>query len=271
MDELYPFLKWAGGKRWLVQNYEELFPKRFNRFVEPFLGGGAVFFHLAPKRALLSDLNCDLIDTYKAIRDDWKGVWTRLRRHQLAHLKSPDEYYYEVRASAPKSDTAKAAKFIYLNRTCWNGLYRVNLRGEFNVPRGTKDSVLMPDDDFEALSERLQASELVSSDFAATLKKCGKGDFVFVDPPYTANHNYNGFLKYNEKIFSWEDQERLAACVSAAVARGAAALVTNAAHSSVRKLYRGLGTVTTVSRHSVLASESSRRLRVEEIAVRAGY
>lgn len=271
MNEVAPFLKWAGGKRWLVQNYAELFPDSYERLVEPFLGGAAIFFHLAPKRALLSDLNPELIQAYQAIRADWESVWDKLRKHQTAHLKSPTAYYYEVRASRPSSDSGRAAKFIYLNRTCWNGLYRVNLKGEFNVPRGTKDSVLMPDDDFCAVANRLRNTVLRVGDFAETLKQTGKGDFVFVDPPYTANHNYNGFLKYNEKIFSWEDQKRLASCVNEAVERGAAVLVTNAAHESVRRLYRGLGALRTVSRHSVLASESARRLRVEEIAIRAGY
>jgi DNA adenine methylase len=226
---------------------------------------------MRPAKARLADLNSELIETYSAVRDDWKAVWTKLRAHQIEHLRDPETYYYKIRQSRLKSDFAKAARFIYLNRSCWNGLYRVNLRGEFNVPKGTKNSILLPDDDFPSVANRLADVELTASDFAETLANCGRGDFVFVDPPYTANHNWNGFLKYNERIFSWEDQLRLAESVEGAVSRGAAVLITNAAHASVRKLYESIGEIHTVTRYSVLASDSARRSRVEELAIIAGY
>ena len=138
-----PFLKWAGGKRWFVTNHSDLLPQSFNRYIEPFLGSGAVFFHLQPQNALLGDSNKELVDTYRAIKSEWKLVYRYLRAHHTKHSK---EYYYQIRKSRPISSASKAARFIYLNRTCWNGLYRVNLSGVFNVPIGTKSTVVFADD-----------------------------------------------------------------------------------------------------------------------------
>src|SRR5665213_1778605 len=139
--DLLPFLKWAGGKRWLWKRNPELFAVKNSRYIEPFFGGGAIFFGLKPGKAVISDLNADLVATYLTVRNDWRGVWNRLRVHQKMHLVK-NGYYYSVRESTPRSDAGRAAKFIYLNRTCFNGLYRVNLRGEFNVPKGTKEAVI---------------------------------------------------------------------------------------------------------------------------------
>jgi DNA adenine methylase len=267
---LLPFLKWAGGKRWLWQRHPELFKLDGRRHVEPFLGGAAVFFALRPKAAVLSDLNTDLMQTYRAIRADWKKVWSRLRYHQKRHLEQ-DGYYYLVRGRTPTSDIGRAARFIYLNRTCFNGLYRVNLNGIFNVPKGTKDMVIFEHDNFEEVAYRLSRARLQVSDFESVINAAGEGDFLFVDPPYTVKHNFNGFLKYNERIFSWQDQERLADAVRRFALRGGRALVTNAAHHSVINLYEDLGEVHHTSRHSVLASDTARRTAVEEIAVTVGY
>jgi DNA adenine methylase len=268
--ELLPFLKWAGGKRWLWQRHPELFEVGQRRYIEPFLGGGAIFFALNPAKAELSDLNKELIQTYTTIREDWKGVWMKLLEHQRRHLKD-DDYYYLIRDSRPHGDTGRAAKFIYLNRTCFNGLYRVNLRGEFNVPKGTKDKVIFIYDSFAEVSARLRRASLGHSDFEAVIDGAGSEDFLFVDPPYTVNHNLNGFLKYNEKIFSWSDQERLAACLKRFARRGGKALVTNAAHQSVIDLYTDVGPMRAVRRHSVMASENARRNEVEEVLVMVGY
>lgn len=130
-----PFLKWAGGKRWFVNHHAHLFPEFSGRYIEPFLGSGAVFFHLQPRVALLGDCNGDLIDTYQAIKDDWKLVVMQLRFYMQTHST---ENYYIRRADNPESKVEQAARFIYLNCTCWNGLYRVNSQGRFNVPVGTR-------------------------------------------------------------------------------------------------------------------------------------
>ncbi|MCU4180195.1 DNA adenine methylase [Bosea sp. BH3] len=263
-----PFLKWAGGKRWLARSFSWLFPASYDRYVEPFLGGGAIFFAQEPSNALLSDANEKLVATYNAIRDDWQSVLAHLEEY--AH-KHSDNFYYEARATPQIKSAAEAARFIYLNRTCWNGLYRVNLRGEFNVPRGTKDRVLMETDDFEWVSSALQKASITTKDFEATLAEAGHGDFVFLDPPYTVAHNNNGFLKYNENIFSWSDQERLKEAAAAAAGRGASVLVLNAHHSSIEQLYDGVGTMHIVNRHSVISGSAGHRRSVEEVAIQIGY
>lgn len=260
-----PFLKWAGGKRWLVDRYFSYLDVQHNRFIEPFLGSGAVFFRLMPKTAILCDKNEQLIETYSAIRDDWALVERYLHDHHRKHSK---EYYYEVRSKRPRSPASRAARFIYLNRTCWNGLYRVNLSGEFNVPIGTKINAVLETDDFEYISQLLSSVELLAGDFELALSQAGDGDFVFIDPPYTVKHNFNGFVKYNESIFSWDDQVRLRDCVASASARGAKVIVTNACHESIKEIYRDVGEVEVLSRASVIAGKRGARGRYEEVVIK---
>lgn len=262
---LKPFIKWAGGKRWLLDEACFALPDFTGRYIEPFLGGGAVFFHLRPAAAILSDVNSRLIATYRAIRDEWQLVQSSLGDFQAQHSK---EFYYAERKRQYEASHLRAAQFLYLNRTCFNGLYRENLKGEFNVPIGTKTQVILPDDDFERASRLLAAAELKVSDFEAVVAEADDGDLVFVDPPYTTAHNCNGFLKYNQTIFTWDDQKRLKSAISGAKARGARVVLTNADHESIRNLYEGLGTPQVVSRRSVIAgSASSRRVTTEALFV----
>lgn len=256
-----PFLKWAGGKRWIVSNDQLPVPQTYTRYVEPFLGGGAVFFHLQPEKAHLSDLNGDLIHLYLVMRDEPEKLWATMKNHHRQHSK---DYYYKIRAMSPRTDITKAAQFLYLNRTCWNGLYRVNLKGEFNVPIGTKDTVIFDDDDFLGIAKILKNAEIKKSDFEGVLDSCGMGDFVFIDPPYTVQHNFNNFVKYNEKIFSWDDQIRLRDAVQRAAGRGAHIAVTNADHETIRTLYKNIGVYDQVSRQSVLSSDPSKRGQTTE-------
>jgi len=260
-----PFLKWAGGKRWLVPLLADILPSRFHRYFEPFLGSGAVFFHLRPDAAVLSDLNAELIHTYRCVRADWMVILSLLEKHQRQHSPS---YYYRMRRLMPTDPFERAARFIYLNRTCWNGLYRVNLRGEFNVPIGTKMSVILPADDFESAAEALRHAKLLDCDFEEIIQLAGKGDFVYVDPPYTVNHKFNGFLKYNENLFQWQDQIRLRDCLLRSKCRGAKILVSNADHASVRRLYRGMGELISLARNSVIAGDSSCRGRRRELVIK---
>lgn len=268
MEPVVPFLKWPGGKRWFILHHAAVLPRIFGRYFEPFLGAGSVYFHLRPHQATLADVNEELLTTYLAIRDDWEIVAAALRRHQAGHNRD-DGYYYKIRATRPTTPAGRAARLIYLNRTCFNGIYRVSLRGEFNVPKGTKSSVILPTDDFRGLAELLQGTELVCSDFESIIDRAGAGDFVFADPPYTIKHNNNGFIKYNEKLFSWQDQERLAAALARARDRDATVVATNAAHVSVKRLYRRHGfSVQSVKRFSSIASASARRDQFEEVIIR---
>ncbi len=259
-----PFLRWVGGKRWLVDAYPDLFPQSYNRYIEPFLGSGAALFHLGPKNALLGDTNAALIDTYRAIKSDWKRVWSVLLKH---HRRHNADYYYRIRESKPRARHTKAAKFIYLNRTCFNGIYRVNRDGGFNVPLGSRASVIRPDDDFAAVSSVLQLCRFQCCDFQTLLAKAKDGDLVYVDPPYTVKHNDNNFVRYNEVLFRWQDQVRLAAAVVEAGTRGAQIVVSNANHQCIRNLYSKFGKITVVGRNSSIASVNSYRGRTSELVI----
>lgn len=263
-SQLLPFLKWAGGKRWLVSNYEEFIPLEYDRYIEPFLGGGALFFHLRPECAVLGDVNRELIETYEAVRNNWKVVVNYLEKH---HRKHSENYYYKIRSNLPKTKYERAARFIYLNRTCWNGLYRVNLEGRFNVPIGTKNDVLYESDNFQQQSSALKKAKLICEDFEALIDMAGKGDLVFVDPPYTVRHNKNAFIKYNEKLFSWWDQERLYYAVKRAKNRGAKIVGTNAFHHSVKKMYKGEFELKRVSRISNISSKTESRAKFDELLI----
>jgi len=260
-----PFLNWPGGKRWLVSGHARLLSGANSRLVEPFVGSGAVFFHLEPRNAVLSDTNEQLIEAYRVVRDEPDAVLAVLSRHDREHSKA---HYYSVRQSTPPAPPERAARFIYLNRTCFNGIYRVNLKGEFNVPMGSKSTVLRSDDDFLAWARLLEGADLVAQDFERSLAETGSGDLIYADPPYTVKHNMNNFVKYNEDIFSWEDQVRLAASLHQATERGAHVIASNADSPSVRELYSGPGwTRLTVSRHSRLAASSANRRLTTEIVV----
>ena len=263
-NDLLPFLRWAGGKRWLTCSAPTIFPTEFGRYIEPFLGSAAVFFYLRPAGALLADSNRDLIVTYRAVRDRPRLVRRYLLEHQRRHSES---HYYRIRETVPQSPYRRAARFIYLNRTCWNALYRVNRHGRFNVPMGDRDAVVLPTDDFAATSYALQDAEILHADFRDVISRAGANDFVFADPPYTVKHNDNGFLRYNERIFSWDDQVSLRDALVAAGLRGAHVLTTNADHPSVRQLYADAFRVVQLSRRSLIAATASNRVKTTELVM----
>ncbi len=261
------FLRWAGGKRWFLAKHFDLIPKNFNQYFEPFLGSGSVFFFLAPMNAFLGDLNGDLISAFQAIKDDWKRVYDFLKIHQSNHSKS---YYYKLRAEESIDAAEKAARFIYLNRTCFNGIYRVNSQGKFNVPKGTMDAVLLEKDNFEMISSCLAKAELRRVDFESLIAEAKRGDLIFSDPPYTVRHNNNGFISYNEKLFSWEDQIRLAESLHKAKKRGVKIVLTNANNHSIRELYeKNDFLIKTVSRYSSISALPQNRKQFEELVILA--
>lgn len=240
-------------------------PTYKGRYFEPFLGGGAVFFFHRPEKAILSDLNPRLIETYQAIKEDWKSVYEILQQHHELHCR---DYYYKIRSQCFNDISERAAHFLYLNRACWNGLYRENLKGEFNVPIGTKTNIVMSEDNFSIISNALSTAELICSDFESVIDLANEDDFIFVDPPYTTAHNFNGFVKYNEKIFSWDDQRRVQAAVIRASKRGAKICMTNADHHSIRDLYKDIREIITVERKSVIAASSDKRKATAEVLIR---
>ena len=265
---LRPFLKWPGGKRWFVAQHSEVFPSDFNVYIEPFLGSGCVFFHLQPERALLGDTNAELISTYRGVRKSWKRAAALLGLHQEKHSS---RYYYSVRDQSPKCIVERAARLIYLNRACFNGIWRVNRNGKFNVPKGTRESILFDSDDFASTARLLRNARLRVADFEELVDEAKRDDLVFADPPYTVRHNMNGFIKYNETLFSWDDQVRLAAALARARRRGAHVVSTNANHESLRNLYRSHGFwLKSVSRFSSVSGAARSRRQFDELLILSG-
>ena len=231
-NHLKPFLRWAGGKNWLIKYLgNALSELEYRQYHEPFLGGGSVFFSFGNRtNSFLSDTNEDLVNTYIQIRDDVSAVVKKLSKYE-----NTKDYYYWVRDSyKPRSLSAKAARFIYLNQTSFNGIYRVNLKGKYNVPYGfRKKNFFQPELLFEA-SGLLSNATIFKGDFFEGLDNIESGDLVFLDPPYTISHNHNGFLKYNESLFSLSDQIRLSQFIDELKSIGAYYILTNAAHDDVK-------------------------------------
>lgn len=230
-------------------------------FIEPFAGSAAMFFELQPKRAILSDLNARLMETYRAVRSEPQKVEAALKTFQRSHST---EFYYAERSRLRRRRHTRAAQFIYLNRTCWNGLYRENLSGQFNVPRGTKDRVVLPEDDWAAYAELLAQCALVSTDFSRPINWAKEGDFIFADPPYAGPSGSGVFTKYGSKVFTWNDQLRLADMLRRAHHRGVKFLVTNVYSNNFLDIYGGFAEVFSVSRHSIISGLSKGRTTTNE-------
>lgn len=263
-DPITPFLKWAGGKRWLAATLAaEIGPVR-GKYIEPFLGSAAVYFYLAPAQAILCDANDDLIETYRVVKRAWRILVEKLSSHHRRHSHS---YYYKIRSEIPGDKIESAARFIYLNRTCWNGLYRVNLKGTFNVPIGTKSDVLMKSDDFQRAATLLKGATLMASDFELAIAEAHAGDVIFADPPYTVRHKFNGFIKYNENLFSWNDQLRLKDALKEAKQRGARIYLTNADHESIRDLYGRDFEMRELTRYSAISGTAVTRGNFSELLI----
>jgi len=256
-----PFLRWAGSKRALLNHIVEVLPSRYLTYREPFLGSGSLFFLLQPSKAVLSDSCFELIQTFQAVRDGGESILG-----YLTSLKPDKQQYYAIRSNLSPDPLERAAQFLYLNKTCWNGLYRVNSRGEFNVPYGApKTDFIVDAPNLLACSTALKGEsiQLNCTDFEAAVAEACEGDLVFLDPPYVTRHNNNGFIDYNETLFSWHDQIRLATQAKRLADLGASVIVTNALHSDIRDLY-GEFKVRSIDRASTLASASTKRGRVQE-------
>ncbi|TMI25059.1 Dam family site-specific DNA-(adenine-N6)-methyltransferase [Candidatus Bathyarchaeota archaeon] len=250
-----PYLKWAGGKSQLLETFTGSYPPSFRRYFEPFLGGGAVFFHLCGLRkiqwATVSDSNKALINCYVAIRDNLEKLIGKLARLQ-EHSKDKDFYYKYARPTfnairlktGLEGDIEKAALLIYLNKTCFNGLYRVNSRGQFNVPWGShRNPQIYDEETLRAVREWLRptAVQLLCADFRTVLVTAEKNDFAYIDPPYQPISTTSSFTDYTSQGFSFSDQKRLAQCVAELDAKGCYVMVSNSAHEYVKRLYEKVG------------------------------
>jgi DNA adenine methylase len=256
-----PFLKWPGGKRWLADTMANLFSNT-GRYIEPFLGAGAVFFALQPRKALLSDVNKDLMSAFQAVRDD-AGLVIR----QLSRLGINKKTFRNFRVSAPNDVLNRAIRLIYLNRTAFNGIYRVNFKGEFNVPFGCKKNTKICDAErIRGCSHALKGTILHCVDFRVMLEQVRPDDAVFIDPPYTVKHDNNGFRRYNERIFSWKDQVDLAQELNRLAGSGTQIVVSNALHREILALYsRRNFTALEVKRSSCMAADSLYRGKCDEL------
>ena len=256
---LVPLFRWPGGKRWLLPKLLELIPDQYGRYFEPFFGAGALFFGLAPSDAVVSDVNVDLMACYLAIRDSHVMVAALLRA-----MERDRAAYLEIRESNPIDKCERAARFIYLSTLAFNGIHRVNKRGLFNVPYGGRTYPGLGSDELLGkYSRALAHAEIRSGDFESSVGSAATGDVVYLDPPYTVAHSNNGFLKYNARIFSWNDQLRLAAVADDLHRRGCRVIISNASHPSLIPLYPNFH-VEVVPRLSRMAAASAKRGLVDE-------
>jgi DNA adenine methylase len=259
-----PFLKWAGGKTQLLGEIFARFPTSFRRYHEPFLGGGAVFFALQPARAVLSDINFDLVQTYAAIRDDVHAVIRRLRAHEVS-----EEHYYRVRAqeSGKLKAAEGAARTIYLNRTCFNGLYRVNRSGKFNVPYGRyANPTICNQDNLLAVSGALQVADIRNDSVFNIGRRVRRGDLVYFDPPYDPLTPTASFTAYAKQGFGRDEQARLAELFARLANRGVHVVLSNSDTPFIRQLYKGF-CVDRVYARRAINSRADRRGVVGEVIV----
>lgn len=257
-----PFLRWAGGKTWLIKYISQIMGKqRFNNYHEPFLGGGAMFFALSPRKDVyLSDMNEELINAYKIIQEKPQRIINKLNKYE-----NTEESYYNIRSKESHGAITQAARFIYLNHTSYNGLYRVNKAGKYNVPYGHRKKVRFNSENIIAVSRALQGAHIMHGDFTINEEFIQKGDLVFLDPPYTVSHNNNGFIKYNKKLFSLEDQYRLSDFIDTIKKRQAYYLLTNAAHEKVNEIFKKQDDCRIeLNRYSVIGGKNSKRELVTE-------
>ena len=267
-----PVLKWVGGKRQLLDEIVPLFPQKFTTYCEPFFGGGAVLFDRQPKVAIINDLNSDLMLVYEVIRDNVDDLILDLKKHI-----NSSEYFYSIRdldrdkdAYKSMSKIEKASRIIYLNKTCYNGLFRVNASGEFNTPFGHyKNPNIVNEPVLKAVSKYLLANniQLFSEDFADTLERVPKGGFVYLDPPYDPVSDTASFTGYNQGGFGKEEQLRLKQCCDVLTRRGVHFLLSNSATAFIKELYEEY-TVKTVHAKRAVNSDAAKRGEVEEVLIR---
>jgi len=264
MKDIYqrPILRWAGSKRKLLPKLISLSPCPFRRYVEPFAGSAALYFALQPQDALLSDFNPELIETYKMLSADPGLVWRR-----LSQMQGSRDFYYQIRAKTPSSmpEIDRAARFIYLNRFCFNGVYRTNRLGRFNVPRGVRTGAMPGLQELNAAGRLLASAELRCLDFEECLAEVQTGDFVYLDPPYTrAGGRYSG--EYGYGAFTSTDLERLYANLKQIDKRGALFLFSYRYSSAVKRACQAWNINTVTVKRHVSGFQGSRKL-VREVLV----
>jgi len=273
-----PFIKWVGGKRGLLNQILPLFPKEFNNYYEPFIGGGAVFFELFSKgllngkKIILSDINSELINTYNLIKDNPYELINNLENYKEQHSK---EFYYQIRELDRKEDyknlsnLEKATRFIYLNKTCFNGLYRVNKKGYFNTPIGSYKNPNIADRDvILSASEALQNATIKQQSFKEILKEVKKGDLVYFDPPYYPLNATSNFTSYDSNCFLEDEQFELFEIFDKLADNGAKVVQSNSDTDFIKELYKKYNT-NIVNANRFINSKSNGRGKITEVLIRS--
>jgi DNA adenine methylase len=271
-----PFVKWAGGKRQLIPVLNQHIPKNFGSFFEPFLGGGAMLFHLLlnyPKhKFIVSDLNSDLVLSYITIRDRADELISSLKNHAKNYSKNSYSYYYSVRDSEPKVQIEKTSRLIFLNRTCFNGLYRVNSKGKFNVPLGRYSNPnIVNEENILAVSNILQSKKvsIKCQDFGTVLDNAKKGDFVYFDPPYQPISQTANFTSYTTRDFTINDLKRLSKVCQDLDSRGCKILLSNSNCREVTQTFsKNSWKVVKIQANRAINSNSKKRTGHSELLIK---
>ena len=267
-----PVLKWVGGKRQLMSEIEKLIPKNYGKYYEPFIGGGAVLFELQPSKAVINDINGELINLYNVIKDDVESLINDLKKH-----KNDQEYFYKIRELDRKKDyydrlsnVEKASRIIYLNKTCYNGLFRVNRAGEFNTPFGKyKNPNIVDEVTLRAVNKYFNKADItiLNGDFEESLKGIRKGAFVYLDPPYDPISDSSNFTGYNKGGFNKEEQIRLKELCDKLDKKGVKFLLSNSCTDFIKDLYKDYN-INIVKAKRAINSKGNLRGEVDEVLVR---
>jgi len=267
------FVKWAGGKGQLLEQFKPLFPKKIERYLEPFVGSGAVFFYIIqnykPKEIIISDINEELINAYKIIKTDVERLIVELKQHKEYHNAKGKSYYLAIRATNPKDlpQLEMAARFIYLNKTCFNGLYRVNSKGGFNVPMGSyKNPDIVQEEKLRIVSKLLKNVTIKKMSFEKVLNFAKKGDFIYFDPPYQPLENKKSFTTYTKDAFLEKEQKLLEEVFNKLDKKGCSVMLSNSDTKFIKDLYSEYN-INFVQATRMINCNGDKRGKVNEVVV----
>ncbi|MCZ6584106.1 MAG: DNA adenine methylase [Thaumarchaeota archaeon] len=271
-----PFVKWAGGKRQLIPILNKHIPKNFGSYFEPFLGGGAMMFHVFlnyPKqRFIVSDLNSDLVLSYITIRDRVDELISSLKNHAKNYSKNSNSYYYSIRDSEPKGQIEKTSRLIFLNRTCFNGLYRVNSKGKFNVPLGRYTNPnIVNEENLRSVNQVLKSKKIQIScrDFSTILDDVKKNDFVYFDPPYQPVSTTSNFTSYTNRNFTYDDLKRLCELCEKLDSKNCKFMLSNSNSKEVLEIFsKNSWKIRKIEANRAINSDSKKRTGHSELLIK---
>ena len=269
-NQIPAFVKWAGGKKQLLEQFKPFFPKEVKRYFEPFVGGGAVAFyvmkHHKPQEVYLSDINEELTNCLNVIRDDVESLIKDLTKLKKLHNK---ETYLKMRAEDPKllSNLTRATRFIYLNKTCFNGLYRVNSKGEFNVPIGSYNNPsIVNEKELKEISQLLKNATIQTAQFHETIREAKKGDFIYFDPPYYPLNKTSSFTTYTKDKFLEKEQEHLAKVFKELDKKGCKVMLSNSDTNFIKDLYKDYN-ISIVKATRMINCDATKRGKINEVVI----